>query len=412
MNSVSQVTIGVHLADLQNKAFSVRLHLLFLSSYLLINRDGLLKTLPIYMFEIISKPTLVLDEYRCKRNIQNTVAKAKENQVRFRPHFKTHQSREIGRWFRESDVVDGITVSTPAMARYFALDGWDDITIGFPFYPLQLQELQELEKICRFRLFVNHPDHLRLLNSNLMNPFKFYIEIDPGSGRSGIHFEDTESISALINESEKLNKCQFHGFYTHDGRTYKTVTKQQVSRLFNSDVSILKSLKSAFPQASLSMGDTVSTGYLNDFNELDEMSAGNFVFYDWMQTSIGSCKLDDVALFALLPVAQHIPACNRIILHGGAVHLSKDFLESDNEGKNYGQVIEFASDHTIKPIDGLVLSSLSQEHAILHYPDRLKSWVDDKQQLCVCPVHSCLTANLFDHYITLNRRTIEKRILS
>ena len=46
-------------------------------------------------------------------------AKARSAHVRFRPHFKTHQSLEIGRWFREFGV-DAITVSSVGMAAFFA----------------------------------------------------------------------------------------------------------------------------------------------------------------------------------------------------------------------------------------------------------------------------------------------------
>ena len=45
-------------------------------------------------------PTLLLDKKKCIQNIQKIVNKAKRNQVKFRPHFKTHQSIEVGNWFK------------------------------------------------------------------------------------------------------------------------------------------------------------------------------------------------------------------------------------------------------------------------------------------------------------------------
>lgn len=362
------------------------------------------------MLKNATKPILVLDEERCKRNIQRMAAKTNHNGIKFRPHFKTHQSLEVGHWVREQGIT-GITVSSPEMALYFALDGWTDITIGFPFYPAQLESLIALEDHCELRLFVNNPEHLKLLNNNLKSPFKFYIEIDPGYGRSGIHYQQTDHISSLIRTSHQLNKCEFHGFYIHDGRTYKVNTKQQVSDIFHVDLEILKNLKTIFPEAVISMGDTPSAGYLNEISELDEMTAGNFVFFDWMQTRIGSSTLDDVAVYAILPIAQHISSENRLIVHGGAVHLSKDYLETDGR-KNFGQIIDMSSGGTVKVIEGLFIHSLSQEHGIIEYPDELKEYVIDKNQLWVCPIHSCLTANLFETYVNLKGETILKRILS
>src|SRR5665647_2119014 len=90
-----------------------------------------------------TKPTLVLDESRVRRNIERMAARAGRFGVRFRPHFKTHQSRHIGRIFREFGV-EAITVSSIDMASYFAADGWTDILIAFPFNDIEL-----LTRICK-----------------------------------------------------------------------------------------------------------------------------------------------------------------------------------------------------------------------------------------------------------------------
>ncbi|MBO8152692.1 MAG: hypothetical protein H0Z30_09405 [Candidatus Marinimicrobia bacterium] len=71
----------------------------------------------------IIEPTLLLDEKKCQENINFMVQKAKRSNVIFRPHFKTHQSIEVGRWFR-AQGVDKITVSSLRMAKYLADSGW------------------------------------------------------------------------------------------------------------------------------------------------------------------------------------------------------------------------------------------------------------------------------------------------
>ena len=91
----------------------------------------------------IRKPTLIVDEFQVKSNIQKMVKKCNNNKVTFRPHFKTHQSKAIGKWFRDLGVTK-ITVSSVDMAKYFAEDGWDDITIAIPVNILQLEEINKL----------------------------------------------------------------------------------------------------------------------------------------------------------------------------------------------------------------------------------------------------------------------------
>ena len=71
----------------------------------------------------ITTPTLLLDEQKCRKNIEKLVQKATDNQLVIRPHFKTHQSHEVGRWFREAGIRQ-ITVSSFAMAAYFVEDGF------------------------------------------------------------------------------------------------------------------------------------------------------------------------------------------------------------------------------------------------------------------------------------------------
>ena len=62
------------------------------------------------MYKDIVKPTMLLDERRVRANIARMAQRARDNGVRFRPHFKTHQSAQIGAWFREEGVT-AITVS-------------------------------------------------------------------------------------------------------------------------------------------------------------------------------------------------------------------------------------------------------------------------------------------------------------
>lgn len=349
------------------------------------------------------QPILVLDSKRCKRNIERMAERAKSADCVFRPHFKTHQSKTIGRWFREAGV-SGITVSSVSMANYFIEDGWNDITIAFPFFPQQIKSLKEIEKKASLRLFINSVGNLKILNRELKNPFKFFIEIDPGAGRSGISYKNTDLISQLIDESNQQEKSIFHGFYIHDGRTYTAQSKNEIQEKINPTIDILVDLKSKFSGAAISMGDTPSASTSDRLSELDEMTPGNFVFYDYMQVQIGSCSLDDVALFSIHPIAQKISNSSRTIIHGGAVHLSKEFLQADDQ-KNFGQIIDYSPNSDISETD-LCILAISQEHGTIH------GIPEDDEQVWVCPIHSCLTANLYSQYVTTDGEIIEKRILS
>ncbi|MHA1444862.1 MAG: alanine racemase, partial [Candidatus Hodarchaeales archaeon] len=139
----------------------------------------------------ITKPTLIVDETQVKANIQKMVLKCIHNNIRFRPHFKTHQSRRIGRWFRKEGVRK-ITVSSVDMAKYFAEDDWHDIIIAIPINILQLEEINELASSITLGVLVESNESAQILLNRVTEPLKVWIEVDQGYNRTGV--QDIEKI--------------------------------------------------------------------------------------------------------------------------------------------------------------------------------------------------------------------------
>ena len=104
-------------------------------------------------YSAIVKPALIVDEQRARENIRRIAERAASSGVRYRPHFKTHQSTQVGRWFRDYGV-NCITVSSLSMAAYFADDGWDDITVAFPVNVRESRLIGELAGRVRLNLLV------------------------------------------------------------------------------------------------------------------------------------------------------------------------------------------------------------------------------------------------------------------
>jgi len=354
-----------------------------------------------------ARPVAVVDERRCKNNIRRIATKAKENNCTFRPHFKTHQSNVIGDWFREEGVT-GITVSTPDMAEYFINNSWDDVTLAFPFFPAQLNRIKELQAKSYIRLFVYDTKMVRYLDKHLSAPVGIMIEADAGYNRSGV--ADIEIIHQIVSEIEKSTVLEFKGFYSHDGDTYKVQGEMEVRKIAERNLKFFRKLSEFYPDANYCLGDTPSGSLMDSFPGANEISPGNLVFYDWMQTQIGSCSLDDVSLLVKAPIGQIKDESNMLIMHCGAVHLSKDHITVDGN-VHYGKPVYY-DDGVIKPVEGAFVESLSQEHGIVRMSDHLRKVINGKNHLLICPVHSCLTANLFEHYENRNGEKISKRVLS
>ena len=127
------------------------------------------------IFSSIHKPTLLIDENKARKNLALLNEKIRSQGIQFRPHFKTHQSAEIGEWFREIGITE-ITVSSIDMAIYFAEHGWDDIFIAFPVNILQMEEIVELSKKVKLSLLFENAGTVAFVDKNLSNQISGWID--------------------------------------------------------------------------------------------------------------------------------------------------------------------------------------------------------------------------------------------
>jgi len=131
---------------------------------------------------MITKPTLLIDETKCKESIKAMCLKAQKHSLAFRPHFKTHQSLEIGNWFKDYGVTQ-ITVSSLEMAEYFATQ-WNDITVAFPVNVLEINRINSLAKTIQLNLIADNETSVKLLSDGLNHHVNMLIEVNNGQNRS------------------------------------------------------------------------------------------------------------------------------------------------------------------------------------------------------------------------------------
>lgn len=352
----------------------------------------------------VNKPTLVIDEQKCKANIDRMLNKAKKNGLKFRPHFKTHQSRAVGMWFKDKGV-EAITVSSLGMASYFEEAGWKEITVAFPLNVLQMDQINELAGRVKLNLLIDNVEVVNIASSQLSHNVFIYIEIDSGAGRTGARFDDVEvirEIAEAVNRSEKLS---LKGVYTHAGHSYQARSKEEILKVFNLTRSRIISAKEQIEDLSANLevciGDTPTCSVATDFEGIDAISPGNFVFYDLMQTSIGACSLSDIAVAMACPVVSKNKHTQEVCVYGGAVHFSKDSEEW--EGKTiYGKVARSDERGWGEPLKDCYIKSLSQEHGIVKLTSIEFERIKIGDTLTVLPVHSCLTAEAMGYYLTSN----------
>lgn len=362
--------------------------------------------------EQIQTPTLLLDPVRTLRNIHRLVQKTQLQGVSFRPHFKTHQSHEVGRWFREAGV-DKITVSSIGMAQYFATDGWEDITIAFPVNIRQIEAIRELAAKIRLGLLVLDPVTITVLGQNLKHPVTIWIKVDVGTHRTGLEPTSTSIIDQCLEAIRKFPALQFGGFLAHAGHSYRSRSKEDVQQIYDSSLRILMDLKqryiSAWPDLRISLGDTPGSSMVDHFGSVDELRPGNFVFYDLMQQQIGACDADDIAVAMACPVVAVHPERLQWIIYGGAIHFSKDAIKLDNGQICYGRMVEpIEESWSVQNMNLLpYITSLSQEHGVVQCTPETFTLCKPGDLSLWLPVHSCLTADAMGSYLTTKGTVID-----
>ncbi|HWQ04311.1 MAG TPA: alanine racemase [Longilinea sp.] len=362
------------------------------------------------IYDSIEQPVLLLDETRARANIAFMAEKAARNGVRFKPHFKTHQSAEIGAWFRPHGVT-AITVSSVDMAEYFARQGWDDITIAFPVNLRQIARLKALAQRLHLGLLVESVQSASFLAQHLNASVDVWIKIDVGSGRTGIPFNTPEAIFPILASLKPASKLSVRGLLTHAGHTYGAGSPEEVRRIFRETQQRLATVR-AFVQLEsqaaleISVGDTPACTLVEDFSGVDEIRPGNFIFYDAEQYLWSTCRADQIAVAVACPVVAVHPERETVIIYGGAIHFNKDFTSYQGR-RAYGLVALLAGTGWSDPLQGAYVSSLSQEHGLVHLPQPWLSQIRVGDLLVILPAHSCLAVSALKRYLTLDGRQID-----
>ena len=202
----------------------------------------------------------------------------------------------------------------------------------------------------------------------------------------------------------------FIGFLGHAGQTYKCRSKTDILKTHEQAkatiVSVKNKYKTKYPELIASYGDTPSCSVAENFEGLDELRPGNFVFYDVMQVQIGDCTYNDIAVAMACPIVSIHKDRNELVIYGGGIHFSKDRIE--DQGKTiFGIVAQNDANGWNDPIPNMYVKALSQEHGVVSVPITEIDNYNIGDVIYVLPIHSCMTADLMKRYLTIKGNQID-----
>jgi len=363
------------------------------------------------MIKLIN-PNLLINLKIIRNNIYNMTEKAKNNALVFRPHFKTHQSSAIAELFRDYGIRKA-TVSSLAMAYYFYKHGWTDLTIALPHNPLESHLMDDFPSQTMIGLLVDHPDTIKNLNQNIKKKRGIWIKIDTGANRCGIPWNDEVHLFQLAKQIKSCPKLHLLGLLSHAGQSYHAKTRETVLSVHQEQIERMAFSKAFLDSVGLSdliisIGDTPCCSLAEDFKGIDEIRPGNFVFFDVDQLQRQVCQWQQVAMILRCPIIGRYPDRQQLVVHGGAVHLSKDHTLLQDGSKSFGLPVLLEKDSWTNPIMAN-LSSISQEHGVVSFFNTIDPDLKIGGFIGIMPIHSCLTADLFSTYITTEGKCFPKR---
>lgn len=353
-------------------------------------------------------PALILDLDILERNLERMQLLANAAKVRLRPHVKTHKSVDIANRQRDLGAA-GFTVSTFHEASAFARAGLLDLTWALP-NPIsrmpQVLALLEAHPELKLRLLTDQLDAARLLEKaakNIARKIQLFIKIDCGYHRAGIdpHSDDALLLADYLENSTTLT---FDGILTHAGHSYHAGSREEVRAIAAQEREVMlafaeKCRARTIPVREISIGSTptISATRPEELAGITEIRPGNYVFYDYTQSALGSCGTADCALTVLSSVISHQKNADWLVTDAGALSLSKDTGPDHLPiAQGLGFIFDDYEEKRLAP--RMAFEALSQEHGIVRGTPQELARYPVGARVRVLSVHSCLTAANFDNY--------------
>jgi D-serine deaminase-like pyridoxal phosphate-dependent protein len=361
----------------------------------------------------LKTPSLLLDIDRVKRNAERISEIAKRNNVRLRPHVKTHKCIEVAK-IQTAGHDEAITVSTLAEVRGFAKHGFLDITYAVPVERGKFDECVEIVRDgVKLNLLTDDADTVGTLDEAAGKAdvrFDVFVKIDCGTHRVGVEPRTREAVEIprQIYDTANLN---FAGILTHAGHSYNATSVDGIREVARHERDVMVELAERLRGQSIevptvSVGSTPTINHVDHLKGIDEVRPGNYIFFDAYQATLGSCGFEDTALTVLAAVIHRDDSKRRLVVDAGAIALSKDRGPVGlDPGCGYGHVLDLEGNET-----GMRITGMSQEHGEIDAGDneafdRLK--VGDRVRILAN--HSCLTAAQHTHYNVLENGNVVDR---
>ena len=350
--------------------------------------------------EDLPTPSVLVDLDVLEANVRAMQDRANAAGLKLRPHAKTHKSPEVGR-LQLSAGASGLTLAKTSEAEVFAALGFEDIFLGYPIFGAdKARRLLALADRMRLTVGVDSVEGAKSLGDVFHaagRRLPVRLKIDCGYHRVGVAPEDAVEMAKRI---AGLPGIAFAGVFTHGGQGYSALTPEDLAEAGHLEGRVVAAAADAIRAAGLPVGD-VSLGSTPTARAgmsqrgVTETRPGTYVYNDFSQVSLGSCRLEDCAMTVVATVVSS-PAPDRAVVDAGSKTLSNDPLRP--EGPGHGAILGRRSR----------LARLSEEHGVIGVEPGEAFAVGERVR--ILPNHACIVSNLHDSLVAVRKGRVEGRI--
>src|SRR6266571_1699096 len=166
----------------------------------------------------LDTPALLIDLDIFERNLCRVAEYSKANDLRLRPHTKTHKLPAVGKLQLQSGAV-GLTVAKVGEAEVMLGTGTPDLLVAYPVIGrAKLERLTEVARKTRVTVALDSSVAARQLSEAARQAqvsFAVLAEVDVGLGRVGVSPGD--ELVQLAQAIERLPRLTFEGITFYPG---------------------------------------------------------------------------------------------------------------------------------------------------------------------------------------------------
>jgi D-serine deaminase-like pyridoxal phosphate-dependent protein len=338
-------------------------------------------------------PSLIVHADIARRNVERYAELARRNDVKLRPHAKSHKSDVLAGWQRDAGCA-GLTVGTFEEADYFLAAGHRDLFVACP--PIGIAREQALATLARDAdpiVSVDSLDALATIDAvgrGIGQPIRYYWEVDAGFARYGTAAGPATAGAVLA--AQRFPYAAFAGLMNFGGRAYLVSDVHEVPLVSRAEAEqtvetaeLIRNRGVDVPEVSV--GSTPSAAAAVSVPGVTELRAGTYIFNDATQVALGSAELAECAQ-TICTTVMSTPADGRIVIDAGSKALPKETMSRLTTG--FGIVLNYP---------GLVVDRVSEEASVLTWavPEHADPpAVGDQLQLV--SNHCCSATYLFSHF--------------